>query len=474
MITRRSFVLSTVATGLTARSDRASSVQPPKQDSTTPEAWYSSEDGEDWRPAFERAQENASTIRLGPRVYELGRAVINQSHRTWIGEGNRTIVRNIRDPRMPAVIHCAFMMGNMHPAAFGSDDRPNSRLPVAPANGTRRGDRSVRLSRIGDATAFRPGLAILLRTSAEAQGDGYMFPKDAQFNVVQQVERDEVKLVYPCLEDIADACVSPIDHAIDPFMSGVNRFTTKWGMVENVHLRNLGIEADYITSTRTGMFGCSVADVSIRKGKAALAINAAIKCEFSRIQAIDCTDRILEVKCFSDTSRFSDIQGNVIGSRTPHNIVIDIGERSNHIHLSRIKAKKDADASSSAIFANEGSNNVLEDFAFEILGCPENYTPMYLFSSRLGRATGSVIRNGVLKAPPQCARHLQVGGGGGSQPVGYAIDHVAFEGVTRMSQSVWIAGGGRDGVVSNCRFPYAVRTEPGAVPPRESGNLVTG
>ncbi|MGV2103223.1 hypothetical protein [Rhizobium sp. 21-4511-3d] len=399
---------------------------------------------------------------------------MNKSDRRWIGAGDQTILRNMRDPRVPDVLHCAFMMGNMHPAAFGAGDHPNKRLPIIRANGMRKGDRIVRLSRMGDADAFRPGLAVLLRTSAEAKGDGYVFPTFAQFNIVEKVENGDLTLIYTCLSDIEDACVSPIDRTVDTFMSGVNRASTKWGMVQNVHIRNLAIEADYITSTRTGMFGCSISDISIKAGKAALAINAAIKSQFDRIQAIDCTDRILEVKCFSDSSRFSEIHGNVVSSRTPHNMIIDIGERSNCIHLTRIKARKDASESPSAIFANEGPGNVLEDFDFEITGCPENYTPMYLFSSRLGPATGSVIRNGVLKAPPQCARHLQIGGGGGSQPVDYTVDRVSLQGVTTMSQSVWVAGGGRGGIVSDCRFPYPVRTEPGAVPPQERGNVVTG
>jgi len=437
--------------------------------------FYSNSDQGDWVHAFERAQEVADEVLLRDKNYEINRSIICSPHTHIAGVGSGARITNLRSADYHPILHSAFLIGNMHPAAIDyAQQGRGEKLPCCDVFNAQKGDVRIRVNSATEIEKVSVGSSVLIRTRQEFPfADQYALPAYGQFNIVAGINRDQIILAFPLYEDLHDGCLSLIGGTQDPFMSQVLKRRIVWHMVRGVGISNLSIDAAHVVNTRTGMFECSFSKLQVVKCLSPFAVNAAVRCQFVDINASSCTARAIEIKCLSDHSLFKRYAASIVGDDFQQ--IVDIGERSSFNALRGIKITVNPfQKTSSAIYAENGKNNTLSGFDIDALDVADDYTPIALRGSSNGPTYGSVIQDGIIRTGSRSARHLQIGSSinDAFAVSDYKVERVNFLGSSRRSESVRIATIGH-GQVSDCWFPYQITISSGASAPVATRNTVT-
>lgn len=435
----------------------------------TPEAFWSAEDGDDWAPAIERAQDAGSVIALQPgKTYEISRAIANVSNRTW--RLNQATIYNPQTHGSPPK-RSGFLLGNVHPAMFSySQQGTGGYLPCHDLDPVAAGAVTVALADPTARDGYSVGQFVVVRHVSEISQSGGQFPLYAQFNKVRQIDANgTIHLSDPVHEAIAVACLSPFGDTVDPFMG------EPWALVENVVIEGGKVDGRSITGTRTGAYNCRLENLLGGENAALLlAVNAFVGCNVENVRG-NVTGRLLEVKCYSQNSRFSRVRGVVTG---PGNFSgIEIGEQSNRLVLDQCGATMASSVVNNcfALWCNGWLNsirdcelvNVSSYEGAAVAGFPDNHFAGY-------GPKGNRLQGGRLTANGNQTHHLVIGSPGSEaleHQDGYIIDGVDMAGATSLQKSIRVGSGGMGGRVVNCTLPHPIEVSGGAVSPAVFGNV---
>lgn len=302
------------------------------ENSVTPEMFFVHGEAT-WDRAFELAQDASDYIVLQAwKKYPILKTFINKSNVVW--EGNMAEIVNARTGSNLMDYH-AFSLGNMHPAAFNYINAGTGQyLPCFDLASIQAGQDVVTLTDASKSSRLSSGQFAWVRTVEEiwSSGDAYI-PHCGQLVKIVEVNGPQVRFEYPIRNSITNACLSPIGETID-FATGM-----PWHIVENVTIRNLRTDARYFAWTRTGMYKCTLENITNKNGDGILAMNAFCHSKATNIYG-GFKVRALEIKCCSHDS-------TIIKSRskfTPADGVamlsgVDIGEQSKRIKLEDVECE---------------------------------------------------------------------------------------------------------------------------------------
>jgi hypothetical protein len=424
-------------------------------DEAHPEDYYQSADGSDWLPAFQRAQAAAYWIRLRSNTtYALSQALRNVSNRRWSG-GPGTVI-NVDQGASNAAARQPFMLGNIHPAMFNYASQGTSYfLPCHNLSAVSAGDAAVTLSTSSDASNYSVGQFVVVRHITEVTASTVQYPLWAHFTKVESINNGVITLVDPVLEALPSACISPIGSTVDTFMGYV------WEMVENVIIENITVGVGTgIVSTRTGAYNCDLRNITVLAANRCLAINAFVKSRCENIQG-NTSDRILEVKCYSQDNDFINIRGRLPATGTT-NTPVDVGEQSSRNRLRGIRVAVPAgNTLPAAALSVSGFLNTFTDCEVTHMGTFSGASSVFMPSTGYTGygPRGNTIRGGQITSGSGRTHHIIIGGSG-DQPTAYSIEGINTVGTTSTGNSIKIASVGTSGSVarSNLTGPLEITT----------------
>lgn len=436
-----------------------------------PEEFVLRSDGQDFYPAFVRAQDAGDVIELqANKTYQLSRAIRNKSNKRWIGGGPSTVLENTYSGSNP-VLRSGFLLGNIHPAMFEYGGTAPLRLPCYDVDPVGVGSTAVKLVTENDAAQFAIGQFVAVRHVDEIFNPtaSAFFPLMVHFAKVVGVVTDVVFLSRPLRYAIPSACISPIGATTDTFMG------YEWEFVENVHISDMTIKARGPLSTRTGAFNSSMRRIVCDSADYHLSSNALVDCDIEGLTG-NVANRLIEIKCYSQNTRVVGVVGAVTGAGG--NAPVDIGEQSNFCEVENVCCSLPNTFTSNveALKVNAPDNKASN---IQIIhhgagaGAPVVTLPGTNFE---GYGPDNIeLENIYANAAPARTHHISVGDALSSEnPKNYVIRRFVTSGTPSSGRSLRVAASGAVGVTEACNLGFPHEIASGATAPVDLGSQVAG